>query len=119
MALVVVLVRAGRTSNEDDGWPRLGAYSSNILYAVDLLASALTGGDARETISSRAGKGAAEGKLGGRLLCRFLSWLDPGHCQRAVHEELGGRALWRTSWRAWALAGLWVAIIVVAVRAYC
>lgn len=112
-------VRVMRRVEEESGWSRLGNYSSNILYAVDLLASAMTGGDARETISSRAGKAAARGKLGGRLLCRMLHALDPDHCRRSVHEELGGRALWRTSYRAWILAGLWIAVIVIAVRAYC
>lgn len=117
--LAFVIRRNYRRDHDDEMWGRLEQYSSNILYALDLLGSALTGGDARETISSRAGKAAAQGRLGGRLLCRFLHLLDPDHCRRSIHDELGGRALWRVSWRAWALAGLWMGVIIVALNAYC
>lgn len=58
------------------------AYLVNILYAIDLLANAMFGGDRHQTISARWG--ASSNKV---LLyywgCRALHVLDPGHCKKS------------------------------------
>lgn len=55
------------------------------------LNAALVGraGSEDETVSSRAGKAARNGKVWGCLLCRMLDKIDPGHCEKNVeHDEL-------------------------------
>ena len=52
-----------------------------ILLAYDRLGNAATGGSDRETISSRAWRGANEGRRGWCLLCRVLDWLQKDHCR--------------------------------------
>lgn len=43
-----------------------------------------------ETISSRAARATAAGKWWGKLLCKALDRIDPGHCERAAKDPLGG-----------------------------
>jgi hypothetical protein len=54
-----------------------------ILLAYDRLGNAATGGDDKESISSRANRGRAEGVRGWCILCRILDWLDKDHCKRS------------------------------------
>lgn len=76
------------------------AYLLNLAVAVDQLASALTGGAADETISSRLGK-AQRGDYGPgwRAITTPLRWLvdalfraltgQPDHCRTHIEEDEG------------------------------
>lgn len=55
-----------------------------IILAYDRLGNAASGGDDRETISSRANRGAAEGNRGWCLLCRLLDLLQKEHCRKSA-----------------------------------
>lgn len=72
----------------------LSRYLWNLLIALDQLGNALTGGEPDETISSRCGKRLRAGKPCRvcRALCRWLAWLDPGHCAEAIEDDEPGRA---------------------------
>lgn len=41
-----------------------------------------------ETISARAGKARRRGKTYGCLLCWLLDALNPGHCERAIRNDI-------------------------------
>lgn len=43
-----------------------------------------------ETISSRAGRARNSGRKWGCVLCGWLDYLDPGHCERAIRDPLAG-----------------------------
>jgi hypothetical protein len=60
-----------------------------LAVAYDQLANAAFGGDEDETISSRAGKAAREGKRWACVLCRLLDRLDPNHCEKAIEPDRG------------------------------
>ncbi|MEY8688478.1 MAG: hypothetical protein AB9M53_01185 [Leptothrix sp. (in: b-proteobacteria)] len=66
-------------------------YTINLLVALDQLANAFFRGDPDETISSRAAKSRIKGHRFGCVLCRFLDWLDPGHCDRSIERDEGER----------------------------
>lgn len=68
-------------------------YSLNVLISVDQLFNALAAGDPDETISSRAGKAARQGKRWGCLLCRFLSLFEKDHCNLSIEPDEGSRAI--------------------------
>lgn len=74
---------------------RFGQYVFNILYSVDQFFNTVAGGDPDETISSRLGKMARDGKL--RLLpgliVRFLDRIDADHCKDAIENDEGGMAV--------------------------
>lgn len=70
-------------------------YFWNILISIDQLANTFLGGDPDETISSRAGKKAREGKLSSKLLCKFLNIFDKGHCDKSIEEDEGDRAVFK------------------------
>jgi len=70
-------------------------YISNLLLLLDLAANTVLGGDPQETLSSRFAKAAAGGRGFARAACRFLGWLDPGHCRKALDKSEGDRAVWR------------------------
>lgn len=55
------------------------------------LNAALVGrmGSEDETVSSRAGKAAHNGKRWGCLLCRLLDRIDPGHCETSIEPDPG------------------------------
>jgi len=60
-------------------------YVANILRAVDYLGNALAGGNPRETISSRAGRWAANHDNAlAHFVCAVLDLVDQGHCRRAA-----------------------------------
>jgi len=65
----------------------------NVLIAIDQLGNAYIGGDADETISSRAAKQAH--KRGWRALGWLLEKIDPGHMARSIEHGRGDGAAWR------------------------
>ena len=60
-----------------------GTRAWNIALAFDRLGNATTGGDGKETISSRAGKLMAE-RGWACYLCKFLDWLKKEHCKNSI-----------------------------------
>ncbi|MBP8813122.1 MAG: hypothetical protein KBE25_03750 [Laribacter sp.] len=60
-----------------------------LAVAHDQLANTAFGGAEDETISSRAGKGAARGVLHWCIVCRLLDKIDPGHCARSIEPDEG------------------------------
>lgn len=70
-----------------DGW------FHSVAYCVDCTGNALTGGDPRETISSRAGKAQKNGKRWACLLCRLLDAIQRGHCTQSINPGSGANAI--------------------------
>ncbi len=66
------------------------AYLFNVLLALDILGSALTGGMPGETLSGRAGTAQAQGKLRGRIFAPIIDFImcDPHHCQQAIQGDI-------------------------------
>ena len=60
-----------------------------IAVAHDQLANAAFGGHEDETLSSRAGKAAREGKRWACVFCRLLDRFDPDHCAKAIEADEG------------------------------
>ena len=60
-----------------------------LALAHDQLANAALGGDEDETLSSRAGKAARQGKRWACVLCRLLDRLDPNHCEKSIEPDEG------------------------------
>ena len=60
-----------------------------LAVAHDQLANAAFGGHEDETLSSRAGKAAHEGKRWACVLCRLLDRLDPNHCEKSIEPDRG------------------------------
>lgn len=73
----------------------LGKYIINILIGIDQLGNTLLGGDPDETISSRLGKIERKGKrcFICYWICRGLHLIDPGHCEKSIEEDEGGKAI--------------------------
>lgn len=69
------------------------SYLHRLLVAIDELGNTVADGNPRETISSRVGRAARDGKWWGRLLQPVINWLmgNPHHCQEAIETpaELG------------------------------
>jgi hypothetical protein len=61
-------------------------YAYNIARWLDQGINAATGGDPRQTLSSRLGRAEAAGVAWAVRACRVLGWLwrDPAHCAGAV-----------------------------------
>lgn len=70
----------------------LGRYIMNWLRLLDEAFNVLTGGDANETMSSRAGKGVKEGKRWACVLYRFLDLFQKDHCARSINSDDGANA---------------------------
>ncbi len=68
-------------------------YLVNLALLLDEIGNTLTGGDPGETISSRAGKGQAEGKRWACTLCRFLDLFQKDHCLKSINPDDGSRAV--------------------------
>lgn len=50
-------------------------------------------GDPDETLSSVFGKNVKAGScVGCKVMCRFLNWIDPGHCDTSIEKDEGARA---------------------------
>jgi len=60
-----------------------------LAVAHDQLANAAFGGHEDETLSSRAGKAARQGKRWACVLCRLLDRLDPNHCEKSIEPDEG------------------------------
>lgn len=60
-----------------------------LAVAHDQLANAAFGGDPDETISSRAGKAARNGRRWGCILCRLLDAFDRNHCEKSIELDRG------------------------------
>lgn len=64
-------------------------YAIRVLIAFDQLVQAcLRSGLPGQTISARAGKAARRSRAWGCVLCRFLDWLDPDHCEGAIAGDI-------------------------------
>jgi len=61
----------------------------NVLIGIDQTVNAAMAGDPDETISSRAGKAAREGKRWGCVLCRFLDLFEKNHCEISIEDDEG------------------------------
>ena len=66
-----------------------GSRRAWTLAVVHQLANAAFGGHENETLSSRAGKAAREGKRWACVLCRLLDRLDPNHCEKSIEPDRG------------------------------
>jgi len=55
--------------------------------AWDQLINALSGGDHREYLSTRAAIAERDGKQWGCFLCGFLDSLQPNHCDESLRHE--------------------------------
>lgn len=60
-----------------------------LAVAHDQLANVAFGGHEDETLSSRAGKAARDGKPWACVLCRLLDRLDPNHCEKSIESDEG------------------------------
>ncbi len=61
-------------------------YLFNVVFALDILGSALTGGMPGESLSGRAGTAYNQGKLRGKIFQPIINFLahNPNHCQEAI-----------------------------------
>jgi hypothetical protein len=66
----------------------LWAYVYNLARWLDQGLNVLTGGDPRQTVSSRLGRAQLGGKWWADWLCAAIGfvWRDPRHCLDAVRE---------------------------------
>lgn len=68
----------------------IGLYVINILYGIDVLANIILGGDKREPISSRLGKGQLASKPVHSLLARVVDAIfllltkEENHCKNSI-----------------------------------
>jgi hypothetical protein len=68
----------------------IGTYIYNLIYAVDVLANVILGGDRRDTISSRLGKGQAADKPVHTVFARVVDGLfvmvfnETDHCKSSI-----------------------------------
>jgi len=68
----------------------LVTYTYNLIYAADVLANVVLGGDRRDTISSRLGKGQIANKpvhtVLARLVDKFfiLTFKEANHCKNSI-----------------------------------
>jgi hypothetical protein len=60
----------------------VGAYIFEVIRALDQVLNAMTGGFARETVSSRVGRLAPNS-----LLSKILSVVEEDHCRKAALRE--------------------------------
>jgi hypothetical protein len=72
----------------------VGKYLLNILKWLDIGVNVIfLFGASNETISERAAKARAAGRTWGCVLCRFLGWINPGHCDNALTSTIGDDAV--------------------------
>lgn len=72
---------------------KVGRYLLNYAVLLDEAANTVLGGSPNETISERAAKARDEGRKWGCVLCRFLNWINPGHCDTAMTSTIGDDAV--------------------------
>lgn len=56
----------------------------HIALMIDETANVDANGRVNETISARAANARNAHKHWGRILCRILGWIQPGHCDKAL-----------------------------------
>jgi len=72
----------------------VGKYLLNILKWLDIGVNVIfLFGASNETISERAAKARNAGRTWGCVLCRFLNWINPGHCDNALTSTIGDDAV--------------------------
>lgn len=72
----------------------IGQYLMNVLRLLDQAINCLIlFGAPDETISERAAKARNNGREWGCILCRFLDWVSPGHCDDALTSVIGEDAI--------------------------
>lgn len=71
----------------------LARFGMNLLVMLDEIGNTLTLGSPDETISSRAAKARNEGHWWGCWLCRFLDWVQKGHCDKSLEPDHGQDAV--------------------------
>jgi hypothetical protein len=72
---------------------KVGRYFLNWLILLDQAGNTLFGGSPNETISERAAKARNAGRTWGCVLCKFLGWINPGHCDNALTSTIGDDAV--------------------------
>lgn len=60
-----------------------------LAVSFDQLANTAFGGSEDETISSRAGKAARQGKRWGCVLCGLLNRFESDHCEKNIEADEG------------------------------
>jgi hypothetical protein len=76
----------------------IGRFLLNVLRWLDEGLNVFSGGDANETLSSRAGKEQIKGAEWACVLCKSIDWVThwfkvpPGHCLRAINPDDGKNA---------------------------
>ena len=68
-------------------------YLMNWLILLDQALNTLAAGSPNETVSERAAKARNKGKRWGCYLCKFLGWVNPGHCDNALTSTIGDDAV--------------------------
>jgi hypothetical protein len=68
-------------------------YLLNWVILLDQAGNTLAGGSPNETISGRAAKARNAGRAWGCVLCKFLGWINPGHCDNALTSTIGDDAV--------------------------
>lgn len=72
---------------------KLGRYLLNYAIWIDEGVNTAFGGSPNETVSERAAKARNAGQKWGCVLCRFLNWVNPGHCDTALTSTIGDDAV--------------------------
>lgn len=57
-----------------------------IATAYDRLGNSGVGGNGKKTISRSTGEAQTRGEKWACVLCRFLDWFDPEHCQKSLAD---------------------------------
>jgi len=72
---------------------KIGRYLLNYAVWLDEGVNTVFGGSPNETVSERAAKARNAGRKWGCILCRFLNWINPGHCDDALTSTIGDDAV--------------------------
>ena len=63
-------------------------YVNHVLIGLDQFANTVTGGEPDETISSRVGRDATQGKFFGKVMTKFLDLFQRNHSAKAIAGDL-------------------------------
>ncbi|MDE2472859.1 MAG: hypothetical protein KGL35_30110, partial [Bradyrhizobium sp.] len=61
-----------------------------VAYMVDETCNVDANGTVNWTISARAARARNSGSAWGCILCRILGWIQPGHCTKALADQVKG-----------------------------
>lgn len=64
-------------------------YVMRVLVAFDVLVNTILNGDDDMTLSLRAERAKQKGRLWGRIVCRLLDLIQPGHCTDQLDTDEG------------------------------